>query len=341
MADELPPPVGRPAELPPPDDESRPAPRGQSWGRQRNVPSWKVLAGAGAAVVVVGGGLAFAAGGGGGGGGDCTKDLLAHFEPSEDLGTYVVATDLESARDHGYKDGDSLEDLGSSQRRTGTYPGLLASRFRFERLYDSEEFTARTGVEPQKVKCSVGNFVYEVSSGSFDPPEVAGSAVGDDGVLAASDDVLAMAGGPVDNPARLLEPLQGGSLADDDDVVAVVDRLLEAGAYSYIVEWADGEVADDAPLLAGAGVADAEAGDDDQRVLWVVWVFADDDAATAGRPAMARHLAEVYSGIVSIDADGLAADARVVSGSFPIREPELWYAPMLDYSSGGLLPLPG
>lgn len=342
MADELPPPEGRPAELPPPDDESLPAPAGQSWGRpRRGLPSWKVLAAAGAAVVVVGGGLAVAAGGGGGGGGGCTKGLLAHFERSEDLGTYVVATDLEAARDHGYRDGDSLEDLGSSQRQTGTYPGLLASRFRFERLFDSEEFTARTGVEPQDVKCSVGNFVFEVSSGSFDPPEVAGSAVGDDGVLAATDDVLAMAGGPVDNPARLLEPIEAGSLANDDDVVAAVDRLLEAGAYSYVVQWADDDVADDGPLVAGAGVAEAEDGDNDQRALWVVWVFADDDAATAGRPAMARHLAEAYSGIVSIDADGLAADGRLVSGSFPIREAERWYDPMRDNDSRGLLPRTG
>lgn len=339
MADELPPPVGRPADLPPPDGESLPAPGGRTWGRQRNLPSWKVLAGAGAAVVVVGGGLAFAAGGGGGGGGGCTKDLLAHFEPSRDLGTSLVATDLESARDHGYKDLDSLEDLGSSQRTTGAYPGLLASRFRFERLYDSEEFTARTGVEPQDVTCSVGNFVYEVSSGTFDPPEVAGSAEGDNGVLAASEDVLAMAGGPVDNPARLLEPLESGSLADDDDLVAGVDRLLDAGAYSYIVEWTSAEVADDAPLVAGVGVAEAEDGDD-QRVLWVVWVFADDDAATAGRPTMARHLVEVYDGIVSINAGGLTADGRVVAGSFPIREPDQWYAPMRA-GTGALLPSSG
>jgi hypothetical protein len=138
MADELPPPEGRPADLPPPDGDVLPEPAVQTWGRQRSLPSWKLLAGAGAVVVVVGGGLALAAGGGGGGGGGCTKDLLAHFKRSRDLGNYVVATDLAAARDHGYKDGDSLEDLGSSQRKTGTYPGLLASRFRFERLYDSE-----------------------------------------------------------------------------------------------------------------------------------------------------------------------------------------------------------
>ena len=47
--------------------------------------------------------------------------------------------------------------------------------------------------------------------------EIAGSAEGDDGVLAATDDRLAMAGGPVDDPVTLLQPVDD-SLADDDDI---------------------------------------------------------------------------------------------------------------------------
>jgi len=260
--------------------------------------------------------------------------LFGHLPEPDQAREIVVATDLEAARGAGYADDAELEELGRTQRETGTYPGLLAQRLRFAQLLGTEEFTARTGVEPGDVDCVAGTFVAEVSSGSFDPTEVAGSAVGAGGDLVASEDRLALVSNSDEDPRRLLEPLDEGSLADNEAVMDTLEALRDRDAYTFAMQ-VPIEPEEGAPLAAGAGVAQ---GDDDARLLVVVWAFDDDDAAAEGREQMASTLSETFDGVTSVNDDGLAVDGNVVAGAFPLRQPESWTAPLLEFES--LLPSP-
>ncbi|MCU1455532.1 MAG: hypothetical protein JWN46_3678, partial [Acidimicrobiales bacterium] len=307
-----------------PPSRRPPAAGADEIARRRRV----VAFGAGAVVVLIVIVVITTSGGGGGGFGRCFDDLAHQVPAGDPAGLRVVASDLRQARSEGYVDGGTLEELGSSRLATGTYPGDLARRLRFEQLYDTATFTSRTGVAPSDIACSLTTRTNEVSSGSFNPNAVRASSLAGRGQLAATGDRLGFG----NQPAALLTRVDRGSLADDERFRDVAGALRSRGAYSIVVERAPR--ADQAPNAAGAGITKAIG---DQRQVMLVWRFGDDKAAEAGRRAMADHLGSVYQGVLAISPDALTTHGRLLLGLFPIKEPERWYAPLLD-GNKNLLP---
>jgi hypothetical protein len=243
--------------------------------------------------------------------GPCLTELSAVLPSST---TRAFGTDLVQARSAGYADDATLEELGDSQAETGAIPDALSQRFRYGQLVTPEEFTARTGVEPDQLECSLSDGVRAAMSGTFDVAEVSGSAVADDGDLAASADRLGYATGDAD-ARRLLDPRPGGGLGSNEDFARVLTSLRDDGAYSVLVEVGDPDGDDDAPRAAGLGVA--AAGDD--RALVVAYAFADDDAAQAGRSDVVAQVNAAVEGTSSITADDLEVAGSLVRATIPTR----------------------
>lgn len=294
-------------------DDARPGAGRGIGGLLGGLPRWAVpAAAAGVVLLLVLVLVVFRGGGGRSDAGACLTDLSEHLPESSSV---AFGSDLVQARDAGYDDGGELEDLGSTQRETGTLPDPLTQQLRFGRLVSVEDFTARTGVEPGQVDCALSDGARSVLSGSFDEAEVNGSTVADDGDLAATEDRLGYATGDGD-PERLLEPRDGGGLGSNDDVAAVITSLRDADSYSLLVQVGNPN-AEVRARAAGLGVADA---DGDDRALLVAWSFADDDAATAGRPEVVERVNDALRGVTSISADDLQVDGSLVTATITTRE---------------------
>lgn len=284
---------------------------GGSSGVLGGLPRWALPAAGGVLVVLV---LAFVLTRGGGGpsnGGACMTDLLAHFPSGERQ--VLSGTDLVAARDAGFDDDASLEDLGTSLQETGAVPDPLSFRYRISELATVEDFTARTGVAPGDIACALSDGDRSVFTGSFDPAEVTGSEVGATGRLAATEDRLALAQGGEREAADLLDPEGNGGLASQDDVRAVVERLREDGSYSLVVERAAKQRA--AAQVGGLGVG----GSGDARTLAIAWSFRDEAAAKSGRAAMVSRINEVIQGATSITAADLEVEGDLVHGVVEVR----------------------
>ena len=316
---------------PGPDDRG---PAGERWDdgkgeRRRSGPNWRqrlprwALPAAIAAVVLLVVVVVVVASRGGGGSSDagsCLQDLSAHLPASTRL---VDGTDLVAARQAGYDDGSSLEDLGDSQRESGALPDALTEQYRYQQLFGLDDFTARTGVEPKDVECSLGSAEETVLSGSFDPAEVNGSAAAADGRLRANEDRLALVRG--DGAAdTMLEPLDGGGLAENQAAMAVLESLRQQGSYSVLVQ-VGGPRATRQARAAGFGVARPDEGGGDEKALVVAWSFADDDAAAAGRPQVVERVNDALKGTTSISAADLTLDGSLVRAKIATRRaPDLY-----------------
>lgn len=251
------------------------------------------------------------AGGGSSDAGPCLTELSAALPENADL---VYGTDLVQARNAGYTDDGALEELGTTQDETGAIPDPLSQQFRFNELLSAEAFTARTGVEAGQIRCSLSETDRSVMSGSFDVPEVSGSSVADGGTLAASEDRLAFTSGDAD-PDRLLTDLDGGGLGSNDDFVRSLESLRDDGAHSVVVQVGNPR-AEVRARAAGIGVG---TGEGDARSLLVAWVFADEDAATAGRTEVVDVVNQVLAGTSQITAEDLTVDGTLVTATAPTR----------------------
>ena len=257
--------------------------------------------------------ILFGRGGGGSStAGACLTDLSTHLPESS---LVVYGTDLVQARSAGYADDKPLEELGDAKRETGAIPDGLTERYRADALISTETLTARTGVEPGQIQCSLSDAQRSVMSGSFDVAEVSGSSVADDGQLAATEDRLAFATGDAD-PEKLLLPRDGGGLGSNDDAKRVIQSLRDDGSYSILVEVGNPK-AEKRARAAGLGVADAE-GDD--RALVVAWAFADADAAKAGRADIVDRVNGAIEGTSSITSEDLELDGSLVRATIETRK---------------------
>jgi len=227
----------------------------------------------------------------------------------------AYGTDLIQARDAGYTDDGALEELGDSQAATGAIPDALTAQFRYAQLLSADRFTAKTGVKPDQIDCSLSNVGSSVLSGSFDVAEVEGSSVADSGNLAATDEVVALTQGNHD-PKALLEVRKNEGLAGNDDAKAVLESLRDAKSYSVLIDVGNPK-AEKRARAAGLGVAE---GKDQDRALVVAWQFADGDAAKAGRSAMVDRINAVVKGTTSISADDLVVDGSMVTATLDSRK---------------------
>lgn len=262
-------------------------------------------------------------GGGASGGGPCLGDLATNLPKSSKL---VYGSDLVQARKAGYQDDGSLEDLGDSQRKTGTIPDALTQRFRYARLVSAEDFEAQTGVASKDIECSLSAVDRTVMTGAFDTAEVDGSSAADDGRLAASEDRLALVTDSKTDPKRLLEPRDDDGLTANEDVMAVIESLRSNDSYSVLVQAGTDRV-ESKPRAAGFGVAE---GQGDDRALVVAWKFASDDAATAGRTQVVERVNDTLRGTASISADDLEVDGSLVVAFIPTRKAPDLLTPVLD-----------
>ncbi len=281
-------------------------------GPSSNRPPWLIPAVAGGVVLLLIIGLVVVLRGGGDrkDAGPCLSDLLTHVPERE--GAVVWGSDLVAARSAGYQDDGTLEELGTSQEETGTLPDALSARYRFSRLMSTEDFTARTGVEPGDIDCSLSDANGALLSGSFDPTEVAGSELGADGELEATDELLAVRAGDRD-PGTMLETRKGDGLAGNDDVVAALESLRDRDGYSVLVQ-AGNPNAEKRPRAGGVAVAE---GDGDAKVLLVAYAFADGDAAKAGRSRVVDLVNAAVKGVASIGVVDLTVDGSLVTAEVP------------------------
>lgn len=296
-------------------------------------PPWLIPAAIGVSVLLI---MALVvrsctSGGSGGSAADCMGDLAEHI-PAE-AGDLVVGTDLPRARDAGYTDSESLNDVGESLLTVGALADPVTDRFRYQRLIGPEAFQARTGVTTDDIRCSLSvgdggeiaalsaSFETAILAGSFDEAEVNGSAAGAAGDLAANDDRLAMVLGG--DSASLLE-VADDNLASEETVMLVMDHLLDSDVHSFVVQRApsgdDGDEDEREPsdlLVTGMGVG--RSGDD--TTLVAAWVFTDEDAAAEARPAVTEAVNELATGSASIRVSDLELEDNVLRLELPTREP--------------------
>ena len=261
--------------------------------------------------------VVFGRGGGSSDAGPCLADLSANLPESSPL---VYGTDLVQARNSGYVDDGALEELGSSQMETGALPDPLTKRYRYGHLTTAEAFTAKTGVEPGQIQCSLSDQQRSVMSGSFDVAEVSGSSLANAGTLAASEDRLGFATGDAD-PKKLLAPRGNGGLGSNADAKRVIESLRDDGSHSILVQVGNPN-AEKRARAAGLGVADGEG---EAKALVLAWAFADDDAAKAGRADIVGPANGALEGNTQITADDLIVDGSLVTATIETRK-----APQLD-----------
>lgn len=250
-------------------------------------------------------------GGGRNDGGACMSDLLTHVPESVDT---FAGVDYLGARNNGFDDDGSLEDIGDSMTDTGVIPDPVTTTWRIKQLASAEKFEAQTGVAPGDIRCSVGTERLAVLDGSFDAAKVKGSDAGSSGRLASDGDLLTLSAGDV-QAADLLEPAAGGGLAGDEAVLGVLESLREREAYSVIIQRGDGDAKNGRALAAGVGAA----GRGDDRRVEIAWIFTDDDAAAEGRPEVAETINNVLRGTLSIRNSDLDLEGPMVIASLPSR----------------------
>lgn len=281
---------------------------------------------------------------------DCMGDLVEHLAPGS--GELLVGTDLPRARDAGYADAESLNEVGESLQAAGALADPVTDRFRYQRLIGPDAFRAGTGVSTEDVRCSLSvgdggeiaslsaSFEVAILAGSFDAAEVNGSAAGAAGELAADDDRLAMV---LAGDAGSLLDVPEDNLSNDEDLMAVIDHLLDSGAHSFVVQRTDpaedgdeegGDTDGSDLLVAGFGVGH----DDDDTTLLAAWVFADDDAAAEARPAVTDAVNEMAVGSASIKVSDLELEDNVVRLQIPTRDP-LGLADLIRRHGGPIGPL--
>ncbi len=282
-------------------------------GLLQRLPKWAFPAGAAVLLLLVVIVFLLSRGGGSSDAGSCLSDLSANLPASSKT---VFGTDLVQARGSDYDDGGTLEDLGDSQRTSGALPDALTQQFRYGRLISAEDFKALTGVESKTIQCSLSTGSRAVMSGSFTPAEVNNSSAANDGLLAGSEDRLGLVTGDAD-PARLLEPLDGGGLSTNDDAVGVVESLRDGGAYSILVSVGD-RAADRKARAAGFGVAKADSGED--KALVVAWSFGSEKAAQAGRTQVVERVNDALEGLTSISVSDLEVDGTLVRAKIATRK---------------------
>jgi hypothetical protein len=241
--------------------------------------------------------------------GACLTDLSKHLP---EQGATFYGSDLVQARAAGYNDGDTLEKLGSSQQSTGALPDPLTVKVRFGRLVSVADFTGQTGVTPSDIRCSLSNGKVGVLNGSFNDAEVRGSALGSQDRLAASPDFLVVGLGNDTAPRNLLKE-QDRSLADDNDVAAVLSSLRDQGAYSIIVQRATKK---GAIRSAGIGVG----GTGDKPRAMVAWRFDKAADAEAGKQEVVERVNDAFKGSTSIDATDLKVTGELVTASLDVRK---------------------
>jgi hypothetical protein len=260
-------------------------------------PSWKVLAGSGAAVAAVAAVVVVTSDGDGSGSG-CLSSLVAHVPPGAGA---LSGTDVDRARDAGLELDGAVEDIGTAAFETSLRLDPLTER----RVQIMDDGTGDVGYGLDDLRCWLGaQGAGFAGRGSFDADTVAGTPAGQDGQARVGDDLVAY--DPDGDPAALLdapEPDEGSVLAAAVDVLdrhdIVTFDLISAGD------------ADDGPWV-GLGLAAASGGggggDDDEDGVWDlvgVWAFADPELAASEAGDVTDALAE---GEVGGMVDGDPAD---------------------------------
>lgn len=253
-------------------------------------------------------------GGGRDNAGSCLTDLSANLPESSSL---VYGTDLIQARNAGYQDGGTLEELGTSQAQTGALPDALTRLYRYGQLITTEEFTAKTGVDATKIECALNDQQRTVMSGSFSAAEVSNSSVANEGHLAASGDRLGFTSGDAD-PKKLLEPRDGSGLQSNTAVNQAITSLRDNGSYSIVVQVGNPN-AEKRARAAGLGVASGTASGEG-RALVVAWVFADANAAKNGRNDIVDRVNLALPGSSAITAGDLQLDGSLVRAKLNTRK---------------------
>jgi hypothetical protein len=280
---------------------------------------------------------------------DCMGELVEHLAPG--TGELLVGTDLPRAREAGYADAESLNEVGESLHAAGALADPVTDRYRYQRLIGPDAFKAGTGVATEDIRCSLSvgdggeiaslsaSFEVAILAGSFDAAEVNGSAAGAAGELAANDDRLSMV---LAGDAGSLLEVPEDNLSDDADLMAVIDHLLDSDVHSFVVQRA--EAADDTDEESGPDVSDllvAGIGvgrDGDDTTLVAAWVFTDDDTAAEARPNVADAVNELAVGSASIKVSDLELEDNVVRLQIPTRDP-LGLADLIRRHGGPIGPL--
>lgn len=234
-------------------------------------PSWRVLAGGGAAVAVVIALIVVTRGDGQGDlGGGCLTGLVAHLPRDASV---MSGTDLDRARAAGLELDGTTEELGQATEEVGLRLDPLTLQRVLAFATDEDE----TGFTIGQMRCWLGQQDPSfVAQGSFDGEAVAGSEIGDDGEAQVRDGLLAY--DPGGDPEALLDP-QGDGAAGQEVLTAALAQLERQDVISFdLLSLGD----DDAE---GAWVGMGLAHGDDWELLGV-WSFADGDRAGAQRDAV-------------------------------------------------------
>lgn len=231
-------------------------------------PSWRVLAGGGAAVAVV---IALIVVRGDGDlGGGCLPGLVAHLPRDASV---MSGTDLDRARAAGLEVDGTTEELGQATVEVGLRLDPVTS----QRVLAFATDEGETGFTVGQMRCWLGpQDPSFVAQGSFDGEAVAGSEIGDDGEARVRDGLLAY--DPGGDPGALLDP-QENSAADQEQLTAALARLERQDVISFDLLSLGDDDADAA--WVGMGLAHGDGWE-----LLGVWSFADGDRARAQRDAV-------------------------------------------------------
>jgi hypothetical protein len=281
-------------------------------------PSWKVLAGSGAAVAAVAAVVVVTNGDDGAGDG-CLSSLVAHLPP--DAGA-VSGTDLDRGRDAGLALDGAVEDIGKVAFDTSLRLDPLTAR----RVQIMDDGTGEVGYGLDDLRCWLGEQGGGFAGrGSFDAGTVADSPAGQDHRARVSDDLIAYDPDPEGDPAALLDASSASAAASSDEdgsvLAAAVDVLDRHDIVTFDLISA-GDVAD-GPWV-GLGLAAADGGDgggeggggegEGDWDLVGVWAFADPERAVAEAGDVTDAIAEGgVGGMVDGDpADLVHRDGRTL-----------------------------
>ncbi|HEV7757573.1 MAG TPA: hypothetical protein VGO78_01235 [Acidimicrobiales bacterium] len=246
-------------------------------------PSWKVLAGSGAAVAAVAAVVVVTSGDDGPADG-CLSSLVAHLPP--EAGT-VSGTDIGRARDAGLALDGTVEEIGKAAFDTSLRLDPLTAR----RVQIMDDGTDDVGYGLDDLRCWLGEQGAGFAGrGSFDGDAVADSPAGQDDQARVSDDLIAYDPDPEGDLAARLDPSSSSSPSDEGSVLAAaVDVLDRHGIVTFDLISA-GDVTD-GPWV-GLGLAAADDGGEGDWDLVGVWAFADPERAVAEEGNVADAIAE-------------------------------------------------
>jgi hypothetical protein len=300
-------------------------------------PSWKVLAGSGAAVAAVAA-VVVVTGGDDGPGDGCLSSLVAHLPP--DAGV-VSGTDLDRARDAGLALDGAVEEIGEAAHDTSLRLDPLTVR----RVQVMDDGTDDVGYGLDDLRCWLGEQGAGFAGrGSFDAAAVADSPAGQDDQARVSDDLIAYDPDPDGDPAALLDPPSSSSADEGSVLAAAVDVLDRHDIVTFDLISA-GDAAD-GPWV-GLGLAAADAGGEGDWDLVGVWAFADPERAVAEEGDVADAIAEGDVGgmvdgdpadLVHLDGRTLWMRAPLVADTAEWSQPIVLFDPVLtvvaDFADG-------